>query len=168
MCNPSFNIKDYKRLHKLTLFVHIFATAKYTFVNYWKAIMDSKTELSTNKKCSGKIFFLAFNFISDLLHQGYAIFIIATLIGLNQKIFAILFTVNSCIPGFFTMLHQFQSDNRIWNWKVLTFCVHPINLIIWPFSTIFSHSEQKIKQLKVCFLFLFHLWNFQLWRKHLL
>ena len=94
--------------------------------------------------------------ISSLLSQTFNFYLIGQLIKMGENIFALLILLVAFVPGLLTMWEMYQSENRIWHWKILLFSCHPINVIIYPAVAIFKPNEFYIHQFQVDFVFYYY------------
>jgi hypothetical protein len=92
---------------------------------------------------------ILFKFIGALVDQIYDIFMIVSLILINQYILALLFFLTDFVPGLFTVWQKYLSENKIWRKSYLLLVCHPINMIVWPLIVVFYPSEKNRNQLEV-------------------
>ena len=92
---------------------------------------------------------ILFKFIGALVDQIYDIFMIASLILINQNILALLFFLTDFVPGLFTVWQKYLSENKTWRKSYLLLVCHPINMIVWPLIVVFYPSEKNRNQLEV-------------------
>ncbi len=92
---------------------------------------------------------IRFKFIGALVDQIYDIFMIVSLILINQNILALLFFLTDFVPGVFTVWQKYLSENKIWRKSYLLLVCHPINMIVWPLIVVFYPSEKNRNQLEV-------------------
>ena len=92
---------------------------------------------------------ILFQFIGALVDQIYDIFMIVSLILINQYILALLFFLTDFVPGLFTVWQKYLSENKIWRKSYLLLVCHPINMIVWPLIVVFYPSEKNRNQLEV-------------------
>ena len=92
---------------------------------------------------------ILFKFIGALVDQIYDIFMIVSLILINQYILALLFFLTDFVPGVFTVWQKYLSENKIWRKSYLFLVCHPINMIVWPLIVVFYPSEKNRNQLEV-------------------
>jgi hypothetical protein len=92
---------------------------------------------------------ILFKFIGALVDQIYDIFMIVSLILINQYILALLFFLTDFVPGLFTVWQKYLSKNKIWRKSYLLLVCHPINMIVWPLIVVFYPSEKNRNQLEV-------------------
>jgi hypothetical protein len=92
---------------------------------------------------------ILFKFIGALVDQIYDIFMIVSLILINQYILALLFFLTDFVPGLFTVWQKCLSENKIWRKSYLLLVCHPINMIVWPLIVVFYPSEKNRNQLEV-------------------
>ena len=92
---------------------------------------------------------ILFKFIGALVDQIYDIFMIVSLILINQNILALLFFLTDFVPGLFTVWQKYLSENKIWRKSYLLLVCHPINMIVWPLIVVFYPSDKNRNQLEV-------------------
>ena len=92
---------------------------------------------------------ILFKFIGALVDQIYDIFMIVSLILINQYILALLFFLTDFVPGLFTVWQKYLSENKTWRKSYLLLVCHPINMIVWPLIVVFYPSEKNRNQLEV-------------------
>ena len=92
---------------------------------------------------------ILFKFIGALVDQIYDIFMIVSLILINQYILALLFFLTDFVPGVFTVWQKYLSENKTWRKSHLLLVCHPINMIVWPLIVVFYPSEKNRNQLEV-------------------
>ena len=92
---------------------------------------------------------ILFKFIGALVDQIYDIFMIVSLILINQYILALLFFLTDFVPGLFTVWQKYLSENKIWRKSYFLLVCHPINMIVWPLIVVFYPSEKNRNQLEV-------------------
>ena len=116
-----------------------------------KILLDSTFTKKTvsRKEYLFKCQLILFKFIGALVDQIYDIFMIVSLILINQNILALLFFLTDFVPGLFTVWQKYLSENKIWRKSYLLLVCHPINMIVWPLIVVFYPSEKNRNQLEV-------------------
>ncbi len=121
------------------------------FINF----LESPSAMATNSRkeylygCQ----LILFKFIGALVDQIYDIFMIISLILINQYILALLFFLTDFVPGLFTVWQKYLSENKIWRKSYVLLLCHPINMIVWPLIVVFYPSDENKNQLEVYFNF---------------
>jgi hypothetical protein len=90
-------------------------------------------------------------FIGALVDQIYDIFMIVSLLVINQHILAFLFFLTDFVPGLFTVWQKYLSEKKTWRKSHLLLLCHPVNMIVWPLIVVFHPSDKNKNQLEVFF-----------------
>jgi hypothetical protein len=89
------------------------------------------------------------NFIGALVDQIYDMFMIVSLILINQYTLAFLFFLTDFVPGLFTVWQKYLSEDQRWRKSYLLLLCHPINMVVWPLIVVFRPTEKNKNQLEV-------------------
>ncbi len=141
-------IMNLKMQNKWILKIVIF---EYCFDQNKKILLDSTFTKKTvsRKEYLFKCQLILFKFIGALVDQIYDIFMIVSLILINQNILALLFFLTDFVPGLFTVWQKYLSENKTWRKSYLLLLCHPVNMIVWPLIIFFYPSEKNKNQLEV-------------------
>jgi hypothetical protein len=89
------------------------------------------------------------NFIGALVDQIYDMFMIVSLILINQYTLAFLFFLTDFAPGLFTVWQKYLSEDQRWSKSYLLLLCHPINMVVWPLIVVFRPTDKNKNQLEV-------------------
>ncbi len=111
--------------------------------------LTSATNTVSRKEYLFQCQLILFKFIGALVDQIYDIFMIVSLILINQYLLALLFFLTDFVPGLFTVWQKYLAENKTWRNGHLLLVCHPINMIVWPLIVVFYPSEKNRTQLEV-------------------